>query len=79
MGATEYLSCTQGTTDFNPSTFTALWRSDMPIHGHIMHHTEANKSHKFSATGHGPTKLEEWLMDLQTATKLTNESHAELV
>ena len=51
-GATEPLSHTQGTIDFNPSIFIELWRSDMPIHSHIMHHTEANKSHKLTTTGH---------------------------
>ena len=46
------LSCTWGATDFNPSTYRAIQRSDMPIHGHTMHHTEADKPHKFTATGH---------------------------
>ena len=28
MGTTEFLSCTQGAIDFNPSTYGALQRSD---------------------------------------------------
>ena len=51
MGSTEPLSHAQGTTDFNPSIFRALLKSNIPIHAHIMHHTEANKSHEFTATG----------------------------
>ena len=46
------LSLTQGATGFNPSTYKAFWRSDTPIHRYTMYHTEANKSHKFTATGH---------------------------
>ena len=43
-----------------------------------MYHTEAIKSNKFPATGHchvfnehDSTKLEEWLMDKETAADLT--------
>ena len=52
MGTTESLSPAQGTTNFNPSAYIALWRSDMPICRHTMHHTEASKSHKVTTTGH---------------------------
>ena len=49
---TESLPLAQGATDFKPSTYRAFWRSDTPIHRHTMHHAEANRSHKFIATGH---------------------------
>ena len=32
------LSCAQGTADFNPSPYRAIWRSGMPINRHTMHH-----------------------------------------
>ena len=51
-GTMESLSHAQGTTGFNPSTYRAIHRSGMPICRHSVYHTEANKSHKFTATGH---------------------------
>ena len=47
-----------------------------------MHHTEANKSHKFPATGHcffnehDSANLEEWLTDMETVADFSNESQA---
>ena len=52
MGTTESLSLTQGTTDFNPSIYRAIQRSGTQIHIHPLHHTKANKSHKFPAAGY---------------------------
>ena len=84
MGATESLSHTLGSTDFHPSIYKAFWRSDMPVHRHTMHHTEANKTYKFTATcaiiynEPDSTKVEEWLTNLETAANLTNESCAKL-
>ena len=77
---TEFLSQAQDETDFNPSTYRAFQRSDMTIHKHTIHHTEANKSHIFTATRHwlfsehDSTKLGEWLTFLERAVNLTNES-----
>ena len=34
------------------NTFQTIWRSHTSIQRHIMHHTEPNKSHKITATGH---------------------------
>ena len=71
-------------TDFNPCAYRALQRSDAPLHGHTMHHTEGKKFNKFTATGHCHpqwtwfNEIGQWLMDVETAANLTNESQAKL-
>ena len=73
------LSHTQGTTDFNCSTYRAFQRNDTPIHRHTMHYTEAN-----TVTGHCHlqwawfNKIRGMVNILETAADLTNESWAKL-
>ena len=49
-----------------------------------MYHTKANKPNKFLLQDitvfneYDSTKLEDWLMDIETAVDLTNESQAKL-
>ena len=50
-GITESFSHTQGMIDLNSSTYRSLQISNAPLHRHTMHHREANKSNKFTATG----------------------------
>ena len=80
--AMEPLCCAQGTTNINPNIFRTLQRSDTPMQRHSMHHTEANKLTNSLLKDiaifneHDSAKLEDWLMDLETAADLTNESQA---
>ena len=84
MGTTESLFCTQGMTDYTPSPIE-------PFREVICHYmdTLCNTQKQTNLTnsllqdltifsGHDSTKLEYWLMDLETADDLTNEGHAKL-
>ena len=80
MGITESFFHAQSTTDFNPSTYRAFQRSDMPIHREIC--TTQKQTNLINSllqdiviiNEHDSTKLEEWLIDLETGANLTNES-----
>ena len=84
MGTTESLSCVQGTTNLNPITYRAIQRSGMPIHRHSMHHTnQTNLTNSLlqdisTFNEHYSTKLEEELMDIETAADIINKSQAKL-
>ena len=78
IATTESLSCTQDTTDFNHSTHGAIGRSGIPIHR--LHTTQKQTNLTNSLlwdiavfNEHDSTKLEEWLMDIETAADLTCE------
>ena len=81
-GTTESLSCAQDMTHFNPAP-------TKPFTEGIYHYTDtlyttqkqtnlANSllQDKAIFNGHDSTKLEDWLMNLETAADLTNESYA---
>ena len=61
-----------------------FWGSMMPVHGHLVFHTETVQPDKLLNAGYicfnenDSTKLEDWLIDIDTSVDLTSESTARL-
>ena len=72
------LSHTSATTFLNSNTYWIPQIGTMSVHQHIVYHTETNTTDSLLQdiiifNEYNSTKLEEWLMDIETAADLTNE------
>ena len=72
-------------TDFNSSIYGTLQRSDTCHYTDTLCTTQKQTNLTNSLlqdivifNGHNSTKLKEWLMDLETAANITNESQVKL-